>query len=72
MRMPRFLACSITVSGTEPSAHTPNAPILALQPLASAVAAAAESVEREFAACVVISPTFPSAIILSLITIPSL
>jgi hypothetical protein len=46
--------------------------MLALHPLARAVAAAAESVEREFAACVVISPTLPSFMILSLITIPSL
>ena len=62
----------MAVFGTDPSAHMPRTPSLALQPLAKAVAAAAESVERESAASVVSRPSVPSFMILSAITKPSL
>src|SRR5882724_1569934 len=62
----------MAVFGIDPSAHMPRTPSLALQPLANAVAAAAESVERESAASVVTRPRVPSFMILSTMTNPSL
>src|SRR5580765_5660933 len=70
--MPRRRANSMALIVGVPSAQMPSAPMFALHPPASAVAAAAESVDNESAACVVITPTLPCFMILSTMTKPSL
>ena len=72
MRIPIPLATSKTVFGMVPSSQVPIEPFLALQPLANAVPAAAESVERESAEWVVKRPREPSPMILSEMIKPSL